>query len=391
MTGVLWIAWAGAVVLASRLRNRAFAVFVAVLLAIVVACSSAMLGWTTGWARGLVATGVALAFAYVLLLSRPRMRGPAFNALISIPAQGFTAACVLVAPWALASAFGVPPYGWWVALILGGVGVYQTLRSPRETLQIGLDGAHAGPLAPAARGALQGPPLRIIQITDPHLGPFMSVARLRRICERAVAADPDLVLVTGDLLTMASHGHPELVAEALAPLAALPGRVFACYGNHDHEARRTVDHALEQIGARLLVDEAELVETRLGPVEIVGADFVYRGRGEHLALLFARIGVDPEHPRILLLHDPGAFRHLPDGAADLTLSGHTHGGQVGLLSLGIPWTFVRGFSKMPDHGFWAHGRNRLYVHRGTGVYGFPVRLGVPGEESVLEVSFAAWT
>jgi predicted MPP superfamily phosphohydrolase len=90
--------------------------------------------------------------------------------------------------------------------------------------------------------------------------------------------------------------------------------------------------------------------------------------------------------RIVMLHDPGAFKHLPEGEADLVLSGHTHGGQVGLLSLGLSWTFLRLFGiSLPDHGFWARGRDRMYVHRGTGHYGFPLRVGVPAEESILRI------
>lgn len=59
---------------------------------------------------------------------------------------------------------------------------------------------------------------------------------------------------------------------------------------------------------------------------------------------------------------------------------------MGLISLGRAWTFLRPFgTSMPDHGLWARGRDRLYVHRGTGHYGFPVRLGAPNEESVLSV------
>ena len=92
--------------------------------------------------------------------------------------------------------------------------------------------------------------------------------------------------------------------------------------------------------------------------------------------------------RVVLLHDPGAFHHLLDGDADLVLSGHTHGGQVGLVSFGLPWTAVSLLSKVPDHGFWALGRNRLYVHRATGHYGFPLRVGVPNEEGVLQVHLA---
>ena len=95
--------------------------------------------------------------------------------------------------------------------------------------------------------------------------------------------------------------------------------------------------------------------------------------------------------RMIILHDPGAFRHLPPGEGDIVLSGHTHGGQVGLVSFGLPHTFVSALTKIPDHGFWARGRDRLYVHRGTGHYGFPVRVGVPAEESVVFVHHTAWS
>ena len=75
---------------------------------------------------------------------------------------------------------------------------------------------------------------------------------------------------------------------------------------------------------------------------------------------------------------------MAPGEVDLTLSGHTHGGQLGLVSLGLPWT-VMSRTRWPDHGLFARGAGRLYVHRGTGFYGFPLRIGVPGEHSILEV------
>src|SRR5690606_38381386 len=162
-------------------------------------------------------------------------------------------------------------------------------------------------------------------------------------------------------------------------------RVFACMGNHDHEAPETVFAALESIGARLLIDEATTVETQIGKVQIVGFDFHFRDRQAKMA------AVCEQHPRLAgvlrlaLLHDPGAFKHLPSGQADMVFSGHTHGGQVGLVSLGAMWTFAGWIAKIPDHGLWGRGKNRLYVHRGTGHYGFPLRLGVPSEESVLSL------
>jgi predicted MPP superfamily phosphohydrolase len=142
------------------------------------------------------------------------------------------------------------------------------------------------------------------------------------------------------------------------------------------------------VGATLLVDDATLVETPAGMVQIVGMDFYRARRAEKMAAVCARHPRLPGAFRLVLLHDPGAFRHLPEGEGDLVLSGHTHGGQLGLVSLGAHHTVLRLLVDMPDHGLWARGRDRLYVHRGTGHYGFPLRLGVPAEESLLRVRFA---
>jgi uncharacterized protein len=192
------------------------------------------------------------------------------------------------------------------------------------------------------------------------------------------------VLLTGDFLTMEGSGTPGALARALAPLRRAPGRCFAIFGNHDHEAPEEVCAALAENGVTLLVDREAIVETPIGPVQILGADYVSRGRKEHLEALIARYPRRDGHLRLLLLHDPSAFKHLPKGAADLTLSGHTHGGQLGLVSFGFDWT-VLSRTAWPDHGLFGHGSNRLYVHRGTGFYGFPLRIGVPGEASLLEV------
>ena len=125
--------------------------------------------------------------------------------------------------------------------------------------------------------------------------------------------------------------------------------------------------------------------TEIGPVQIVGMDFRWRDRDAHAQEIAARWPRVAGAMRIVLLHDPGAFASIPDGFGDLVLSGHTHGGQVGLVSLGLPWTAVSLLSSVPDHGFWAFGRNRLWVNRAAGHYGFPLRVGVPNEEGVLQI------
>jgi predicted MPP superfamily phosphohydrolase len=374
------------VVVAAKVQRGSFyARFAAVLVGIhtLISCSLAR---HTG---PLLAPYAALQLAVYLhffFLARPKMRPLAYRLFISLPASFFAASTFLALPWSLASAVGLTPRALFVPYVLGLIGIVQSLTARREEIDLLLDGAHVEGVQrhPTSR-AREGKPLRLVQISDPHLGPFMPVSRLRAICERAVARNPDLVLLTGDFLTMESQDRPDHLFQALEPLRALEGKVFACHGNHDHEAPRHVADALKRIGATLLVDEATVVETGVGPVQIVGMDFHYRGRAEKMAEVCTRNPRIPGALRLVLLHDPGAFRHLGEGEGDLVLSGHTHGGQLGLLSIGLRNTILRLFVDMPDHGLWARGRDRLYVHRGTGHYGFPLRLGVPAEESVLRV------
>jgi uncharacterized protein len=381
--------WLTIVVTALVLRTRAFAMFVGVLVGIYSLVAAAMAPSFTPILPVFVAFH-AVVYVNFLALARPRMRPLAYRVLVSWPASFFTAGTLLAIPWAVLASVGFHPWAPWLPYALAAIGMLQSLTTKREEIDLvisGPDGPSADKLAPHPFGSTREErPLRIVQITDPHLGPFMSVARLRRIAERAVAARPDLVFLTGDFLTMESHADPDLLLAALEPLSALPGKVFACHGNHDHEAPHVVARALSKNGITLLVDDSHEVETDAGHVQIVGMDFSFRDRAARLARVCEQHPRQPGKTRIVLLHDPGAFRHLPPGEGDLVLSGHTHGGQVGLLSLGLSWTFLRLFGdKIPDHGFWARGTDRMYIHRGTGHYGFPLRLGVPAEESVVNV------
>ena len=110
-----------------------------------------------------------------------------------------------------------------------------------------------------------------------------------------------------------------------------------------------------------------------GRVEVIGYDFRWRDRGQHLAAVSARFPREAGVVRLGLLHDPGAFAHLPQGAADLVLSGHTHGGQIWpfkyLVRLAV--TFVA--------GQYRRGDAQLFVSRGTGYWGPPMRLAAPSE------------
>jgi predicted MPP superfamily phosphohydrolase len=326
----------------------------------------------------------------LLRMRADRMRPRIYHWLVSLPSAWWVAGNFLSFPWAIAYAIGYPLPWPWFPFALANLGFADSLIRTSENVHVVIDRAHAhdqplprrhrSPKAPET-----GRPLRLVQITDPHLGAFMSEAMLFAICERAVARDPDLILLTGDFLTVESNQDGDALRRALVPLRAFQGKTFACFGNHDHEAPEIVRQALVENGVRLLVDEATSVETPVGPVQIVGFDFRWQERERHLTDVCAAHPRVPGALRLLLLHDPGAFRQLPEGEGDLVLSGHTHGGQVGLVRLGLPYTVLSALSSIPDHGLWARGRDRLYVHRGTGHYGFPLRVGVPVEESVLHV------
>jgi uncharacterized protein len=330
--------------------------------------------------------GQGALYIHIASLSRSRMPSWLWKGLVSWPASAFAAGTFLAIPWAIAGAFTSVTSSLWVPYLLATLGAVESFAHRMTDVHVTLDNEPVDKLRRVAHGtAREESPLRLVQITDPHLGSFMSEGMLRALCERAVGAAPDLVLLTGDLLTIESHHAGESLARALAPLKALEGRTFACMGNHDHEVPDTIAKALADAGVKLLIDDMATVELARGPVEILGYDFTWRDRAKHLAGVSSRFPRRPGVLRLALLHDPGAFAHLPTGAADLVLAGHTHGGQVGLLRLGLPHTFVSAVSSVPDHGFWGFGAMRLYVHRGTGHYGFPVRVGVPVEESVLHV------
>jgi len=413
----LWIALAvlaGVPAYAWAVRGRGYATFGFVILAIALAGAVALHQRLVTWAPPDARPWIDVAFVYGAVaggahlahLVRARLRSSLFRGLVSIPGMVFIAVGALSGLWLLAllPVRGVLWLGGWtgglaalrwldlVPVAVGFLSVGTSLRTAEEIVRIplgdtGPEDVTRMPVERYRRRApapLAAPPLRIVQIADPHLGPWQPVHRLQRVVADLVSHAPDLVLLTGDFLTMEGAGSPGALARALEPLRGLPGRCFAIFGNHDHDAEAEVRHAMEATGVTLLVDDEAVVGTRIGPVQIVGADWVGKGRREHIQELLDRFPRRAGHLRLLLLHDPLGFRHVPKGDVDLTLSGHTHGGQLGLVSLGLDWT-VLARSRWPDHGLFGHGSNRLYVHRGTGFYGFPLRIGVPGEMSVLEL------
>lgn len=383
-------AFATVVLVALRYRGRFYATFAAIILGIHTFVAASL--WNhAGPAWPAFVYLQAATFVHFLSLVWAQLRPFWWRYAVALPGMYFVGATFLALPWGVVAALGFDPWAPWIPFAAAAFGVIESVWTRESLVDLILDGRRVDGDTPRRWRRRSPPrrdgarPLRVVQITDPHLGPWMSVRRLRRICARAVARQPDLVLLTGDLLTMDTNRAPDALAQALEPLRVMQGRTFACRGNHDFEAPETVRHGLASAGVRLLVDESVTVQTEAGPVQILGVDHRYRGRRKHLREVCANHPREPGALRLVLLHDPGAFKHLPEGEGDLVLSGHTHGGQVGLVTLGLPWTMLRLFVKMPDHGLWARGPDRLYVHRGTGHYGFPLRVGVPAERSLLRI------
>jgi predicted MPP superfamily phosphohydrolase len=409
------LTWMSVPLYAARIRGRTYAAFAGVILtfalpAALVLHARLRAAVPTSWVDGLdfafalsmLAAGVQLAH-----LVRARMRSRAFRWLVSVPGQTFLGAGLLAGPWLLLllpfrllfTALDLPGLlrAWTVLealpLLVSVTSVLTSVTVRPETVRFGV--SNPGPPSlrrmPVERHRGRPPsplaerPLRLVQITDTHLGPWQSVRRLRHRIESLVEREPDLVALTGDFLTMESMGSPGCLEAALAPLAPIADRCVAIFGNHDHEAPEDVRSAMKKLGIPLLIDDETCFDTPVGRVQVIGSDFIRDGHHEHLEGLLSRFPRRTEHLRLLLLHDPVGFHALPEDDVDLVLSGHTHGGQVGLVSLGLDWTVLTP-SRWPDHGLFARGRSRLYVHRGTGFYGFPLRIGVPAEHSLLEIS-----
>ncbi len=406
----------GVPIYSGRARGRRYSIFALVVLGVSLPGAVVIHGRLASWADPSLRLWLDLAFAYamaasgghMLSLVRARLRHGVFRLAVSIPGQAFLAMGALssvwllalfpirVALWAVGAQAALDVLRWLDPLppLVALVSIFTSSRPVRELVRVRLGGEGPEQVSrlPVERyrrrrqpAPLERRPLRVVQITDPHLGPWQPISKLRRHIAELVAHEPDLILLTGDFLTMESSGTPGALAQALEPLAKLADRCYAVFGNHDHEATDEVRNALELHGLRLLVDEEAVASTPVGPVQIIGADYVGgERRKQHIEELLRAFPRREGQLRLLLLHDPLGFQFVPKGEADLTLSGHTHGGQLGLVSFGLNWT-VLSRSRWPDHGLFGHGPNRLYVHRGTGFYGFPLRIGVPGEASLLEL------
>jgi predicted MPP superfamily phosphohydrolase len=226
--------------------------------------------------------------------------------------------------------------------------------------------------------------LRIVHLSDIHVGGAMNRQRLLQVVELTNRCDPELVLHTGDFLTHRSGDFDAPLYEALARVQAPHGQ-WACLGNHDFDDPPRLERQLRDSGVIVLRNRVVALSLRGEPLEIAGLDFLFgrSGRATAYHRILAGWGARSGAPRILLNHDPTAFDKLPEGCADLVLSGHLHGGHIGVQLSSARALTVVGLAGFPDQGLFAHGAMRMYVTRCVGFYGYPMRIGIPPEIALL--------
>ncbi|MFG0318932.1 MAG: metallophosphoesterase [Planctomycetota bacterium JB042] len=255
----------------------------------------------------------------------------------------------------------------WTAALLFGRRLYARRLRPGRLRLRRVDVPIAGLPAP-----FDG--FRIAHVSDLHAGPFLDAASLEPVVDLAAAARPDLLAVTGDLIT---HG----VEDGL-PLAAPLGRIRArhggvlVFGNHDYRARREGElaAAFSAHGIRALRNEGFALERDGARLFVAGLEDVEEGKVVDLDAALA--GRAAGETTLLLAHHPETGRGV-----DLVLSGHTHGGQIVVagrpLLRGFDGPTLEGLHDVPE------GETRVFVTTGLGVLVVPFRVGAPPEVALL--------
>jgi predicted MPP superfamily phosphohydrolase len=269
----------------------------------------------------------------------------------------------------------------------GVAGVYSTFVTPWSLSLV----RHRIPI-PNLPHALDG--IRLVQLTDTHLGPRIPASFIRQAVDMAIGLDPDLFVLTGDYVHM-GRSYIEPAAALFKPLSETrAGRlgVIGVIGNHDHYADAgAVRAALAGVGVRVLHNQRLFLDESRGLARILrtdaslciaGVDDLLEGTPD---LRESLGGVPDDVPRVLLSHNPDYAEDsiLKAFRADLMISGHTHGGQVRLPVVGSPLIPSR-FGQKYAHGLVRGPHCPVLVGAGVGMSLLPVRVGVDPE--VVEIT-----
>ena len=223
--------------------------------------------------------------------------------------------------------------------------------------------------------------LRIVQMSDIHLGPFLSAGDLVRLVDMANGTRPHLAVVTGDLIS--DLGDP--LDEALAAIKNLKADagILGCHGNHEIHARAE-DYATREgarLGIRFLRHEAQSLQFGQSLLNVAGVDHQSERTGY---LRGTEKLVKPGAINLLLSHNPDVFPIAAQKGFGVTLAGHTHGGQVNLEILRANLNIATLYTPY-TLGLYRQGPASIYVTSGIGTIGVPVRFGAPPEVALLRL------
>ena len=229
--------------------------------------------------------------------------------------------------------------------------------------------------------------LRILQLTDIHMGPFLNERDFTRVIDESLNLRPHLAVITGDLIS--TVGDPlDACLRQIARLHPDAG-ILGCLGNHENYARAQA--YTERQGARLGIDflrgRARRLKFGAATLNVAGVDY-YSIYHREAYLRGAERLIEPGAVNVLLSHNPDVFPVAAKEGFDFTLSGHTHGGQVSveILSQNLsPASFLTPFIYGHYQLARPSGQASLYVSRGIGTIGLPVRIGAPPEISLLRL------
>jgi predicted MPP superfamily phosphohydrolase len=215
----------------------------------------------------------------------------------------------------------------------------------------------------------------IVQLSDVHIGPTLRREFLAKVVARTNELQPDVVVITGDLV----DGSVESLAPLVEPLRELKARfgVYFVTGNHEYYsgAPQWCDK-LGELGVRVLRNERVSIGDSRGSYDLAGVDDLEgrrHGGGHGADLEKALRGRDRTRELVLLAHQPRMVFEAMRHGVGLQLSGHTHGGQL------WPWRWFVLLQQPVIAGLARFGQTQVYVNSGTGYWGPPMRLGVPAE------------
>ncbi len=257
------------------------------------------------------------------------------------------------------------------ALVLTGCGINRVTREPDV---VKLDVPVKG-LPDPFRG------FTILQISDLHISMTLKQEYVQKVVDQAVREPVDMIVFTGDL----ADGREKDMGKDASPLSVLnaPFGKYFVTGNHDYYSGvLSWLNRIERLGFTPLINEHRIIEKNSAKIVLAGITDYRAGRilpshasdpGKALK------GAPLSMPRIMLAHQPKSIFKTDPLGVDLMICGHTHGGQY------VPWNFLVSIDQPYVHGLHRHNATQVYVSRGTGYWGPPLRVGAPPEITVLRL------